>query len=184
MNRLRLFLSNHRALTFCVITFAITWTYEFAVVYPLVGNANILTGASTEAMLAIGAAMFFPTIGVVLTRFVTGQGFKDLYIKPLSLRRSLKWFVFAWFAPSMLIAFGAVIYYYIFPGDFDPACPGLQRAIDTQGALTGEVPDIPISAAQLALAQIALGVSFGKEGLPSTPFNTSCKFQTHLRICS
>lgn len=161
MSRVRSVLACHRATTFVCITFAITWAYEFAVVYPLVGDTNVLAGMPAVATFAIGGAMFFPAIGVVLTRLVTGEGFKNLRIKPLPWRQSLRWFVFAWLVPSILIALGAVVYFWLFPGDFDPSCPGVQRLINTTAALSGATPEIPLTASQLAWAQIALGVFLG-----------------------
>ena len=161
MKQFQLFLARYRALTFCIITFAITWIYEFAVVYPLVGSANVLTGMPAVATFAIGGAMFFPAIGMVLTRLITGEGFKNLHIKPLPFGRSFKWFVFAWFVPAVLIAVGAALYFMLFPGDFDPTCSGVQRMIDTTAALSGASPEIPVTATQLVWIQIAVGVFLG-----------------------
>lgn len=161
MSRFRSVLACHRAVTFCIITFAITWAYEFAVVYPLVGNTNVLTGMPAVATVAIGGAMFFPALGVVLTRLVTGEGFKNLHIKPLPWRQSLRWFAFAWFVPAVLIALGAVVYFCLFPGDFDPSCLGVQGLLDTSAALSGATPEIPVTAAQLVWIQIAIGAFLG-----------------------
>ena len=61
-----------RIVVFLAVTFGLTWAYEFGVVYP------VSTGALTDippiaAQLVTGAAMFFPAIGVLITRLVTRE---------------------------------------------------------------------------------------------------------------
>lgn len=148
-----------RILIFLGITFALSWIYEFAVVYPL-ASSNASQGASMETTLAIGAVMFFPAVGVVLTRLITREGFKNCVIKPYPWRRSLRWFLVAWFGPSLLIAFGAAAYFLLFPGDFDPQGSAFAAALESQAASTGVALELP-SVAVLAAIQIAVGVFLG-----------------------
>ena len=70
-----------RIVVFLAVTFGLTWAYEFGVVYP------VSTGALTDippiaAQLVTGAAMFFPAIGVLITRLVTREGFKNSVSSP------------------------------------------------------------------------------------------------------
>lgn len=148
-----------RILIFLGITFALSWIYEFAVVYPL-ASGDVSQSASMETTFAIGAVMFVPAIGVVLTRLVTQEGFKNCVIKPYPWRRSLPWFLMAWFGPSLLIAFGAVIYFMLFSGDFDPQGSAFAAMLESQAASAGVAPQLP-SVTVLAAIQIAVGVSLG-----------------------
>ena len=85
-----------RIAIFLAVTFALTWAYEFGVVYP--ASSGALTGIPPVATQFItGAAMFFPAIGVLVTRLVTREGFKNSVIKPRGVKKSLPWFAVAWF---------------------------------------------------------------------------------------
>ena len=77
-----------RIAIFLAVTFALTWAYEFGVVYP--ASSGALTGIPPVATQFItGAAMFFPAIGVLVTRLVTREGFKNSVIKPRGVKKSL-----------------------------------------------------------------------------------------------
>ena len=93
---------------FLAITFILTWAYEFGVVYPI--SSGALVGVPpVAAQFATGAAMFFPALGVLITRLVTREGFKNSLIKPRGFKKSLPWFVVAWFGPALLAAIGAAV---------------------------------------------------------------------------
>ena len=162
MNRFRSLLAEHRAMTFVLVTFLLTWLYEFAVVYPLVGSdLSSFGGPSFIQTLAIAAAMFFPAIGVVITRLITGDGFKNCVIKPYPLKRSLPWFAVAWLGPSVLVLIGAVLYFAIFPGDFNPNGTAFAQLIETQLEQAGAPAELPMSIQMMAIVQIAVGTLFG-----------------------
>ena len=78
-----------RILIYILITFALTWAYCLLVVYPL-ANGETLNGVPALAtQLLVAAAMFFPAIGVFLTRLITGEGFKITWLKP-NLKKNLR----------------------------------------------------------------------------------------------
>lgn len=148
-----------RVLIFLAITFALSWIYEFVVVYPLV-ESDVSQGISATATFAIGAVMFLPAIGVALTSLVTREGFKNCVLKPYPWRKSLPWFLVAWFGPAILVAFGAVVCFLIFPGDFDPQDAQFAAMLERQMADSGVQADLP-SVVVLAGVQIAVGVLLG-----------------------
>ena len=162
MGRFRSLLAQHRALTFVIVTFALTWAYEFIVVYPLVdSDLASFGGPGMIQTFAIAAAMFFPALGVVITRLITGDGFKHCVIKPYPLRKSLPWFLVAWFGPSVLIALGAVAYFCIFPNDFDPNGAQFSALISSQLEAAGAPAKLPMSIPMMALVQIVVGTLLG-----------------------
>lgn len=125
-----------RIVVFLVVTFGLTWAYEFGVVYPVAsGGIQGVPPAATQ--LVIGAAMFFPAIGVVITRLVTREGFKNCVIKPRSFKKSFPWFLVAWFAPAALAVIGAVVYFLVFPQDFDPSISFIIEAQQQAAASAG-----------------------------------------------
>lgn len=165
-----------RIVIFLIITFTLSWGYEFIVVYPLI-EGDLSQQPSMTATFAIGVAMFIPALGVVLTRLVTREGFHACIIKPRPWRQSLPWFIVAWFGPAILIALGAVAYFLIFPNSFDPeatqfgaliksqlaaaSAPSDTSANATTGMATRIPMELPAPVSVLAISQIALGVFLG-----------------------
>lgn len=149
-----------RVWIFVGITFLLTWTYEFLVVYPLV-EGDVSQGISPVATFAIAAAMFFPAIGVLLTRLITREGFKNCVLKPCPWRKSLPWFFVAWFGPAVLVLLGTLLYFVIFPGDFDPEGKQFAALLGSQLETVGMPNELPMSVTMMALVQILVGVFIG-----------------------
>ena len=88
MNCIQERLAKHRVATYCIVTFALTWAFWFAAVYPralpLMEAGKSIFSDSLTVML-VGAGMFFPALGVVVTRLITGEGFHNVWIKPVQL---------------------------------------------------------------------------------------------------
>ena len=162
MSRFHTLLASHRAMTFVAVTFSLTWIYEFAVVYPIVeGDLSSIGGSGLIQTAAIAAAMFAPAIGVLITRLITGEGFKNCVIKPYPLKKSLPWFLVAWFGPSVLVLIGVVVYFMLFPADFDPNGTEFARLIASQLREVGASAELPMGIQMLAIMQIAVGTLFG-----------------------
>lgn len=77
-----------------------------SVLYYQTHNSKVLT-----------LCMFTPAISVILTRLITHEGTKDLFIRP-RFKGYLKWYLFAWLLTPFIAYFGAALYFFIFPGDF------------------------------------------------------------------
>ena len=107
-----------RVIIYLVLTFAITWALEFLVVKPMVDEAGY--GKSVMAQGLVAAMMFVPALCVVATRLLTKEGFKNSRLAVNFKEGRWKSYVAAWLAPSVLCALGAVAYFLIFPGRFDP----------------------------------------------------------------
>ena len=146
-----------RIAVFLAVTFALTWAYEFGVVYPI--STGALAGIPPVAtQLAAGAAMFFPAIGVAITRLITREGFKNSLIKPHGFKKSLPWFLVAWFAPSALTLAGAAVYFLAFPQDFDPSMSLMLATVQQQAEAAGGA-QVPADMLRLALvAQLPFAV--------------------------
>lgn len=107
-----------RALVYVLITFVLTWVYCLLIVYPI-ANGEALSGIpSMVTQLAVAAAMFFPAIGVLLTRLITKEGFRNAWLKP-NLKNNLRFYLLAWFGPAILTFAGMGIYFLLFPDHLD-----------------------------------------------------------------
>lgn len=152
-------LARHRVATYCIVTFALTWGFWFAVVYPQALPALVSGGDPLGApmvMLAVGAGMFFPAIGAAITRFLTGEGFRNAWIKPRQFKRTWKYYVAGWFGPIALVALGAAVYFLLFPGSFDPSMPWFREVMEAQLAAAGQPPMSESELSLIAYAQLAL----------------------------
>lgn len=145
--------NNKRILIFLGITFAITYFVEIAVIAPIMGSTDL-----NEAILAqslVAGMMFVPALSVVLTRLLTKEGFvgSDLYFA-LDIKKNLKYYGLVWFGFAFLIIFGAVLYFLIFPKQYDGNM-GYAAAVLNVGRETEMSPQ---AVRQTMLVQIVTGI--------------------------
>ena len=177
-----------RIVIFLAVTFGLTWAYEFGVVYPI-ATGGLAGVPDVAAQFATGAAMFFPALGVLVTRLVTREGFKNCVIKPRGFKKTLPWFLVAWFGPALLALIGAAVYFLAFPQDFDPGMSTMVAA--TQQAAASGGAEMPAEAIKMMLlAQLPFAVFLGPVLNIVTTFGEEWgwrgylvpKMVTHLRI--
>ena len=90
------------------------WTFSLAYIIQI-GAAFLYNNMnSSVGQIVIAAMMFVPMLGVLLS----GAGLKDIGWK-LQFRKNSKTILIAWFAPVILTAVGAGLYFLVFPGHFD-----------------------------------------------------------------
>lgn len=143
-----------RILIYVLITFVLTWAYCLLIVYPI-ANGEALSGVpALVTQLAVAAVMFFPAIGVLLTRLVTREGFKNAWLRP-NLKKHLRFYLLAWFGPAILTFAGMGIYFLLVPGSFDPNCGYMRLTLEAAGTPADTIP-MPLN--MLMLIQAAQAV--------------------------
>ena len=113
-------LETRRIWLFLLITFAMTYAWTIALIWPrtLGRDAASFTTEETLINTALTAAlMFFPTIGVLITRLITREGFKNAMLR-LNLKGNVRYYLIGWFGPMVLTIIGAVIYFAVCPSEF------------------------------------------------------------------
>lgn len=131
-----------RVLVYIVIAFALTWLYAIFLVYPI-ANGEALNGVPALAtQFVVAASMFFPSIGVLLTRLVTREGFKNAWLK-LNLKGNIKTYLLAWFGPAILTFAGMVLYFLLFPDNLDLSFGYFTATLEAAGAPLETLP-VPI----------------------------------------
>lgn len=144
-------LNSRRILLYLLINFGATWLYEFLVVWPVATSSN--PTVQSMAQLALAVAMFFPALSVVAIRLITKEGFKNAMLAPKNGKHSIPYFLMAWFGPALLTVVGAVIYFVIFPRDFDPEMGYMKTLLIAQGVTpTKEVVTVTV------VSQIVTGI--------------------------
>lgn len=148
-------METKRIIIFLVLVFDITFGIEFGVIYPLVEQYGY--GANATVTLAVGGVMFIPVLCVILTRLITGEGFRNSWIHP-HFKGNIKYYLFAWLAPSVLSTIGAVAYFLCFPEQFDPNSGYIMKTMaEVGGELPAEIPSMKV----LIIGQIITAVLFG-----------------------
>lgn len=137
---------NKRLMLYIVFTFSIAW-----ILFLMIPVLGIPYGQSGSIIFA-AAAMFAPTIGNILTRLVTKEGFSNMYLRP-RFKGNWKYYVLCFFGPSVMLFLSGAVYFLLFPGTFDPALTTLQQMAGKSG--------LPMSAGQLLLVTIAQVVIMG-----------------------
>lgn len=90
------------------------WTFSLAYIIQI-GAAYFYNNTNRSiGQLVVAAMMFIPVLGVLLS----GARLKDMGWKP-QIRKNIKTILIAWFAPIILTAIGAGLYFLIFPRHFD-----------------------------------------------------------------
>lgn len=136
-------LETKRIVIFLGITFFLTFVYCFGIIYPLNNGENIHVGLQAVMTLLIAAVMFFPAIGVLLTRLITKEGFQDAWIRP-NFKGNIKTYLLAYFGPGILTLLGCLVYFLIFPEQYDPECGFMQKTLEAAGATADMIP-MPLS---------------------------------------
>ena len=131
-----------RVLVYIGITFAVTWLYCLAILYPVIQGETLSGVPSMAAQLLTAVVMFFPALGVVLTRLVTKEDFRNCWLRP-NLNKNLKYYLLAWFAPGILTFLGAGVYFLFFPDNLDLSFSYFTQTLEAAGAPMETLP-IPI----------------------------------------
>jgi len=127
-------MEKKRLLIYVGLAYGLAWAYWFVIVYPMFRSAGVFT---TPVQLAVALGMSAPALAVVLTRLITREGFRDSWVIPTNFRRAWHIYVLAWFGPLVLTIAGAVLYYLLNPGDFDPMMSYIIQASRDMAEATG-----------------------------------------------
>ena len=95
-------LETRRIWLFLIITFAITYAWTIGLIWPRVLGRDAATLSQEEQLIntALTAVlMFFPALGVLITRLVTREGFKNSMLH-LNLKGNVRYYLIGWFGPS------------------------------------------------------------------------------------
>lgn len=167
-------MKNNKSLAlFLILAFVISWMSGL-VIFLTGGLANspeliANTGITLALVLLATVYMWGPALANILTRVITKEGKRDLWLKP-ELKKGWKFWLLAWFGPGLLTLLGALIFFMIFPQSFDRELSGLQGQLSFAGMPEGTInpwkvillqTGIAIFFAPLLNSIAALGEEFG-----------------------
>lgn len=102
-----------RLIIFVTLTIAIAW-----IVFLLIPICGLTYGRSSSVVI-LAAAMFVPALSSILTRLITKESFKNMYLHP-HFKGHMKLYLLIYFGPTALLFLSGAFYFLIFPGQFDP----------------------------------------------------------------
>lgn len=107
-----------RILIFLGVTFVLTYFVEIAMIAPMIGDPDINKAMAAQSLIT--GVMFIPALSVFITRLLTREGFRgeDMYFN-LKLKGNLKYYGLVWFGFGILTLAGTVLYFIVFPKQFD-----------------------------------------------------------------
>ena len=113
-------LETRRIWLFLIITFVMTYAWTIGLIWPRVLGRDVATLSQEEQFIntALTAVlMFFPALGVLITRLVTREGFKNAMVR-FNLKGNVRYYLIGWFGPFVLTLLGTLLYFVIFPSEF------------------------------------------------------------------
>lgn len=139
-------LNKRRLYVFLSIVFILSW--GLSSIIPLTGDKY----GSIKSVIILSIIMLIPTLSSVLTRLITKEGFKNMYLKP-RFKKNIKYYLTAYFMTNVFIILGTVIFFIIFPGMLDINLTSIKESLQNQG--------IAIDAKIILFAQFAQGILIG-----------------------
>lgn len=140
-------LSKRRLIVFVTVCFVITWSIV------LVMHLSGIAYGTTSSVLVLMGIMFVPALSNILTRLITKEGFKNMYLRP-NLKGNVKKYLLLYFAPTLFILISMVPYFLIFPAQFDSSLKTLNY-LAQQSKISWLTPETTFLLMALQLAIIA-----------------------------
>lgn len=137
--------AKKRLVLFIVLAVVIAWAVFLMI--PAFG----LTYGKGLSLVILTAAMLVPALSNILTRLITREGFRDMYLRP-HLKGRVGWYLLVWFGPTVLLFLSGAVYFLIFPASFDPSLSALKSA----AAAAGKAGLTPQALLLLSGAQVIL----------------------------
>lgn len=131
--------SSRRVPLYLTLVFVLTYLYEYIFVIRFLNENTDNTIASISMRLA--AAMFIPALCVIISRVILKEGFADSYINFNMKEGRYRYYLLAWFSPSVLTLIGVIIYFVCVRGDFSTDMEYIIATYAKQGT-PGLTPDI------------------------------------------
>ena len=156
-------IDSRRIKFFLVFAFGIAWAVDI-VIYLTGGLANFSILSPKGALMAV--SMFAPALANILTRLVTKEGWKDLFLRP-QFKQVKRFWLIAWVATPLLVLLGFGIYFVILPRYFDSTLAVVSQLLTQTAQQTGKA--IPLTPAMFLLVQIIQAIIIAPivNGLPA-----------------
>ena len=146
--------SNKEIWIYLAFAFGISWAVGLVLFLNggLVNSPELIKGTGVTLALVLLASVYMwgPAIAHIITRLITKSGWQNAYLKP-KFKNHWPYWLIGWFGPGVLTLLGAVIFFLVFPENFDSQLTTLTSQLNAAGA-GGEL----IKPAQFVIGQTIL----------------------------
>lgn len=143
---------------YLLITFIITYGLEIFAIMPMVGSTDVNVAYTAQSL--ISSVMFIPAMGALLTILITKDRLTGNLRIAFNLKGNLKYYALVWPGFALLIFLGTVLYFVIFPDNFDSELGYVQVLLKAQAESAGASADAVTvqQARSLMINQIVMGI--------------------------
>lgn len=136
-------LDKKRILIFLAFAFGIAWAASLVIALTggIAGSSSIVPGSpyTLAFILTATGVMMAPTFAHLLTRAVTREGWKNTGLR-LNFRRGWPFWLATWVLPAVFTILGGVVYFLVFPQEYDPNLTVLKGMIAQSGPAAAAIP--------------------------------------------
>lgn len=120
-----------RIAIFLAFAFGIAWATALVIYLTggLVKSMPLGGGITLALVLLATTYMGAPATAHILTRLITREGWKNVYLRP-KFRPGWRYWLICWIAPSILIIVGMAVYFVFFPQYYDPALGTVRKLLE------------------------------------------------------
>lgn len=127
-------LEKKRIWLFIALAFGLTWIPGLILTLAGMRYGDTLSG------FYLMACMLIPALASILARAFTKEGFGKMGWAPGFQNGGWKGYLAAFFGPTLCMLLGAVAYFLIFPGRFDPSGAAMKAALSQAGVPEAQIP--------------------------------------------
>ncbi len=129
-------LDTRRILIYLAFAFGVAWAASLVVYLTgglqnspmLIPQANV----SLALILLTVPVMWSPALAHLLTRWLTGEGWEGVYLKPC-FKQGWPYYAAAWFLPGLLSIVGMLLFFLLFPRYYDADLTTLRQMLAQSG---------------------------------------------------
>ncbi len=127
-------LEKKRIWLFIALAFGLTWIPGLILTLAGMRYGDALSG------FYLMACMLIPALASILVRAFTKEGFRKMGWAPGFQNGGWKWYLAAFFGPTLCMLLGAVAYFLIFPARFDPSGAAMKAVLSQAGIPEAQIP--------------------------------------------
>lgn len=143
-------LNMKKIVIYILSTFILTWSMWGI----LATTGSGITSPAAQAIIA--ASMWLPSLGLLITWLLTNkERILGASLKPL-IKKNVRNYLIAWFLPALLTALGSILFFMVFPKQFDPQMSSFY-ALMQPAMESGQIAEDMVST--IVIAQIIFAVT-------------------------
>jgi len=130
-----------RIVIFLAFAVGIAWAAGLVIALTggLANSPQVAPGLPLAGVLLATGYMWAPGLAHLLTRLVTREGWRDLYLRPKIIRGWPYWLA-GWLLPAVATILGAALFFAVFPQYFDPSLKMMRDLLAQNPAMANTDP--------------------------------------------